>query len=88
MTGPEAPCILGIDFLRNSSYKDPKGFRLAFGIAALAAEGIKQLNTLLGLSENPSAVGLLEVEEQQVPVLTPSVHRQQYRTNRDAVIPI
>ncbi|RMC03881.1 hypothetical protein DUI87_19634 [Hirundo rustica rustica] len=76
------------DFLRNGYYKDSKGFRWAFGIAAVEAEGIKKLNSLPGLSENPSAVGLLKVEEQQVPVATSTVHRRQYRTNRDAVIPI
>ena len=68
--------------------KDPKGYRWAFGIAAVAVEGIKQLNTLPGLSENPSAVGLLKVEEQQLPIATSTIHRWQYRTNRDAVIPI
>ncbi|RMC03701.1 hypothetical protein DUI87_19693 [Hirundo rustica rustica] len=88
VTGPEAPCILGIDFLRNGYFKDPKGFRWAFGIAAVETEGVKQLNTLPGLSENPSAVGLLKVEEQQVPIATSIVHRRQYRTTRDAVIPI
>ncbi|RMC17141.1 hypothetical protein DUI87_05718 [Hirundo rustica rustica] len=87
VTGPEAPCILGIDFLRNGYFKDPKGFRWAFGIAAVETEGVKQLNTLPGLSENPSAVGLLKVEEQQVPIATSIVHRRQYRTTRDAVIP-
>lgn len=51
-------------------------------------EGIQQLNTLLGLSENPSAVGLLKGEEQQVPIATSTVHRRQYRTTRGAVIPI
>ncbi|RMC04311.1 hypothetical protein DUI87_19130 [Hirundo rustica rustica] len=40
------------------------------------------------LPENPSAVGLLKVEEQQVPIATSIVHRRQYRTTRDAVIPI
>ncbi|RMC09859.1 hypothetical protein DUI87_13646 [Hirundo rustica rustica] len=40
------------------------------------------------LSENPSAVSLLKVEEQQVPIATSIVHRRQYRTTRDAVIPI
>ncbi|RMC17001.1 hypothetical protein DUI87_06258 [Hirundo rustica rustica] len=60
----------------------------ASGIAAVEAEGIKKLNGLPGLSENPSAVGLLKVEEQRVPVATSTVHRRQYRTNRDAVIPI
>ncbi|RMB94879.1 hypothetical protein DUI87_28683 [Hirundo rustica rustica] len=88
VTGSGAPCILGIDFLRNGYYKDSKGFRWAFGIAAVEAEGIKKLNSLPGLSENPSAVGLLKVEEQRVPVATSTVHRRQYRTNRDAVIPI
>ncbi|RMC20938.1 hypothetical protein DUI87_01791 [Hirundo rustica rustica] len=88
VTGSGAPCILGIDFLRNGYYKDSKGLRWAFGIAAVEAEGIKKLNSLPGLSENPSAVGLLKVEEQRVPVATSTVHRRQYRTNRDAVIPI
>ncbi|RMB97549.1 hypothetical protein DUI87_25913 [Hirundo rustica rustica] len=76
------------DFLWNSYYKDSKGLRWAFGIAAVEAEGIKKLNSLPGLSENPSAVGLLKVEEQRVPVATSTVHRRQCRTNRDAVIPI
>ncbi|RMC21993.1 hypothetical protein DUI87_02864 [Hirundo rustica rustica] len=88
VTGSGAPCILGIDFLRNGYYKDSKGLRWAFRIAAVEAEGIKKLNSLPGLSENPSAVGLLKVEEQRVPVATSTVHRRQYRTNRDAVIPI
>ncbi|RMC20303.1 hypothetical protein DUI87_01150 [Hirundo rustica rustica] len=88
VTGSGAPCILGIDFLRNGYYKDSKGLRWAFGIAAVEAEGIKKLNSLPGLSENPSAVRLLKVEEQRVPVATSTVHRRQYQTNRDAVIPI
>ncbi|RMC16222.1 hypothetical protein DUI87_08437 [Hirundo rustica rustica] len=88
VTGPGAPCILGIDFLRNGYYKDSKGLRWAFGIAAVEAEGIKKLNSLPGLLENPSAVGLLKVEEQRVPVATSMVHHQQYQINRDAVIPI
>ncbi|RMC01054.1 hypothetical protein DUI87_22318 [Hirundo rustica rustica] len=88
VTGSGAPCILGIDFLRNGYYKDSKGLRWAFGIAAVEAEGIKKWNILPELSENPSAVGLLKVEEQRVPVVTSTVHRRQYRTNRDALIPI
>ncbi|RMB93683.1 hypothetical protein DUI87_29913 [Hirundo rustica rustica] len=88
VTGPEAPCILGIDFLRNGYFKNPKGFRWAFGIAAVETRSVKQLNTLPRLSENPSAVGLLKVEEQQVPIATSTVHRRHYRTTRDAVIPI
>ncbi|KAK4811243.1 hypothetical protein QYF61_022140 [Mycteria americana] len=87
-TGPEAPCILGIDYLRRGYFKDPKGYRWAFGIADLETEEIKQLSTLPGLSEDPSVVGLLRVEEQQVPIATTTVHRRQYRTNRDSLIPI
>ncbi|RMC03404.1 hypothetical protein DUI87_20601 [Hirundo rustica rustica] len=81
VTGPGAPRILGIDFLQNGHYKDPKGLRGAFGIAAVEAEGIKKLNSLPGLSEDPSAVGLLKVEEQRVPVATSTVHHRQYQTN-------
>ncbi|KAK4811038.1 hypothetical protein QYF61_015742 [Mycteria americana] len=88
VTGPEAPCILGIAYLRRGYFKDPKGYRWAFGIAALETEEIKQLSTLPGLSEDPSVVGLLRVEEQQVPIATITVHRRQYRTNRDSLIPI
>ncbi|RMC20373.1 hypothetical protein DUI87_01222 [Hirundo rustica rustica] len=88
VTGPEAPCILGIDYLRNGYFKDPKGYRWAFEIAAVETEDIRQLNTLPGLSDDSSAVGLLRVEEQQVPIATATVHRWQYRTDRDSVIPI
>ncbi|KAK4810808.1 hypothetical protein QYF61_008780 [Mycteria americana] len=70
VTGPEAPCILGIDYLRRGYFKDPKGYRWAFGIAALEMEEITQLSTLPGLSEDPSVVGLLRVEEQQMPIAT------------------
>ncbi|RMC11058.1 hypothetical protein DUI87_12250 [Hirundo rustica rustica] len=59
VTGPEAPCILGIDYLRSGYFKGPKG-----------------------LSRT------LKVQEQQVPIATSIVHRQQYKTTRDAVIPI
>ncbi|RMC01124.1 hypothetical protein DUI87_22390 [Hirundo rustica rustica] len=68
--------------------RDPKGLKWAFGIAAVVTEGIRQLNTLPGLSENPSAVGLLKVQEQRVPIATSIVHRRQYGTTQDAVIPI
>ncbi|RMC18025.1 hypothetical protein DUI87_04903 [Hirundo rustica rustica] len=88
VTGPEAPCILGMDYLQRGYFKDPKGLRWAFGIAAVVTEGIWQLNTLPGLSENPSAAGLLKVQEQRVPIATSIVYRRQYRTTRDAVIPI
>ena len=88
VTGPGAPCILGIDYLRRGYFKDPKGYRWAFGIAAVDTEGVKQLSILPGLSEDPSAVGLLRVKEQQVPIATKTVHRRQYRTNRDSLLPI
>ncbi|RMC20136.1 hypothetical protein DUI87_00982 [Hirundo rustica rustica] len=73
---------------RNGYFKDPKGYRWAFGIAAVETEDIRQLNTLPGLSDDSCAVGLLRVEEQQVPIATATVHCRQYRTNRDSVIPI
>ncbi|GAB0207193.1 hypothetical protein GRJ2_003184900 [Grus japonensis] len=88
VTGPEAPCILGIDSLQRGYFKDPKGYRWAFGIAALEVEEIEPLSSLPGLSEDPSVVGLLRVEEQQVPIATTTVHRRQYRTNRDSLVPI
>ncbi|KAK4810453.1 LOW QUALITY PROTEIN: hypothetical protein QYF61_004233, partial [Mycteria americana] len=88
VTGPKAPCILGIDYLRRGYFKDPKGYRWAFGIAALEMEEIKQLSTLPGLSEDPSVVRMLRVKEQQVPIATTTVHRRQHRTNRDSLIPI
>ncbi|KAK4830950.1 hypothetical protein QYF61_014409 [Mycteria americana] len=88
VAGPEAPCILGIDSLRRGYFKGPKGYRWAFGIAALETEEIKQLSTLPGLSEDPSVVGLLRVEEQRVPVATTVVCWRQYRTNQDSLIPI
>ena len=81
VTGLEAPCILGIDYLKRGYFKKPKGYRWAFGIAALSTEKIRQLSTLPALSEDPSVVGLLKAEEQQVPIATTTVHRRQYRTN-------
>ncbi|GAB0207918.1 hypothetical protein GRJ2_003257500 [Grus japonensis] len=88
VTGPEALCILGIDYLRRGYFKDPKGYRWAFGRAALEAEEIEPLSTLPGLSEDPSVAGLLRAEEQLVPIATTTVHRRQYRTNRDSLVPI
>ena len=49
---------------------------------------MKQPSLLPGLSEDPSVMGLLQVKEQQVPIATKTVHRQQYRTNRDSSLPI
>ncbi|RMC18201.1 hypothetical protein DUI87_05082 [Hirundo rustica rustica] len=37
---------------------------------------------------DPSAVGLLRVEEQQVPIATATLHHRQYCTDRDSVITI
>ncbi|GAB0207059.1 hypothetical protein GRJ2_003171500 [Grus japonensis] len=88
VTGPEAPCILGIDCLRRGYFKDPKGYWCAFGIAALETEEIEQLSTLPSLSEDPSVVGLLRVIEQQVPIATTTMYRWQYCTNRDSLVPI
>ncbi|KAM4642909.1 LOW QUALITY PROTEIN: conserved oligomeric Golgi complex subunit 8-like [Amazona ochrocephala] len=51
-------------------------------------EEIEQLCALPGLSEDPSVVGLLKVEEQQVAIATTPVHQWPYRTNRDSLIPI
>ncbi|KAK4828919.1 hypothetical protein QYF61_001540 [Mycteria americana] len=82
VTGPEAPCILGIDYHRRGYFKGPKGS------AALETEEIKQLSTLPGLLENPSVVGLLRAEEQQVPTATTTVCQQQYLTSQDSPIPI
>jgi len=48
---------------------------------------IKQLSTLLGVSEDPSVVRLLRVEE-QVPIATTTVHWWQYCTSRDSLIPL
>lgn len=87
VTGLEAPYILGVDYLRRGYFKDPKGYRWAFAIAALSTEKIKQLSTLPSRLEDPSVVGLLRVKEQQVPVATTTVHRRQYRTHRDSLIP-
>ncbi|KAK4826302.1 hypothetical protein QYF61_007149, partial [Mycteria americana] len=66
-------------------FKDPKGYRWAFGIAALEMEEIKQLSTLPGLSEDASVVGLLRVEEQQVPTATTTVHWRQYLESQGAI---
>ncbi|GAB0179224.1 hypothetical protein GRJ2_000387700 [Grus japonensis] len=88
VTGPKAPCILGIDYLRRGYFKDPKGYWWDFGIAVLETEETGHLSTLPGLSEDPSVVGLLRIEEQQVPIATTTVHWRQYRTNQDSLIPI
>ncbi|KAJ7424960.1 hypothetical protein WISP_25988 [Willisornis vidua] len=59
VTGPEAPCILGMGYLKRGHFKDPKGYRWDFGVATVIEGKSKQLSTLPGLSEDPSVVGLL-----------------------------
>ncbi|KAJ7428212.1 hypothetical protein BTVI_01136 [Pitangus sulphuratus] len=88
VTEPEARYILGMDYLKRGYFKDPKEYRWAFGVATVIKEKSKQLSALSGLSKDPSVVGLLRVKDQQVPIATATVHRRQYKTNRDAVIPI
>ncbi|KAJ7413970.1 hypothetical protein BTVI_41911 [Pitangus sulphuratus] len=88
VTGPEAPCILGIDYLRRGYFIDPKGYRWSLGVATVNTEKIIQLSTLTDLSEDPFIMGLMQVEDQQVPVAARTLHWLQYRTNRDSIIPI
>ncbi|KAJ7414759.1 hypothetical protein BTVI_40275 [Pitangus sulphuratus] len=38
--------------------------------------------------DNKKASGFLRVDDQQVPIATTTVHRREYQTNQDAVIPI
>ncbi|KAJ7415467.1 hypothetical protein BTVI_38049 [Pitangus sulphuratus] len=80
VTGHEAPCILDNDYLRREYFKDPKGYRCTFGVATVTEEKSKQLSALPGVSEDPSVVRLLRVENQQVPIATTTVHRRKYRT--------
>jgi len=54
----------------------------------LDTKEIKQFSVFPGLSEYSSVVGLLRVEEQQVPIATTTVHWQQCHTNQDSLIPI
>jgi len=75
VTGPDAPCILGIEYLKRGYFKDTRGYQWAFGIGAVETEDIKQLSTLPGLSEEPSIAAFLMVKEQQVPIATTTVHR-------------
>ncbi|KAJ7424041.1 hypothetical protein BTVI_07874 [Pitangus sulphuratus] len=64
VTGPEALCSLGIDYLRRGYLKDQKGI-VAFGMASVETEEIRQQNTFLGHSEDPFAVALLRAKEGQ-----------------------
>ncbi|GAB0209314.1 hypothetical protein GRJ2_003397100 [Grus japonensis] len=69
-------------------FQGPKRVSAGFWNSCLESEENKQLSTLLGLSEDPSVVGLLRAKEQQVPISTTTVHRRQYHANRDSLIPI
>ncbi|GAB0204671.1 hypothetical protein GRJ2_002932700 [Grus japonensis] len=73
VTGPEAPCMRGIDCLWRGYFKDIKGITMDFW--TLETEEIKQLSILPSLSEHPCVVRLLTVEE-QVPIGTTMVHLQ------------
>ena len=84
----DGPCILGVDYLRRAYFKGTKEYQWAFGVADLENDEVKQLLTLPGLAEDPSIVGLLKAEKQQVPITTTTVHQQQYHTYRDSMIPI
>ena len=74
VTGPEALCILSADYLRRRFPQRPKRVLVDFGVATVDAERIKRLYTFLSLLEDPSGVGLLWVEEQQVPIAAVTVH--------------
>jgi len=73
VTGPEVSCILGTDCLRRGHFKNPEGYKRAFGIATMEIEESKQLSTLPGLSEDPYVVGLLRDEEHPVQIATTTV---------------
>ncbi|RMC09622.1 hypothetical protein DUI87_13408 [Hirundo rustica rustica] len=91
---PEKVEIMNIKAHQKVSSELEEGNELADREAKEAAKGEVTVegalipNGQISLEENPSAVGLLMVEEQQVPIATSTVHRRQYRTTRDAVIPI
>lgn len=87
LTSLDALGILSIDCLRGRYFKDPKAYQWAFGVATMNIEKIKQLFTLPGLSDDPSAVGLLCVKEQYVPTTTMIVHWWQYRTIQNPLFP-
>lgn len=77
----------GIDCFSRGYFKDPKGLLPAFGITGVETEEIRQLNTLLDLSENLSAVRLLRVEEWQI-LIAITGHCGQCCTDQDSVTPV
>ncbi|GAB0208282.1 hypothetical protein GRJ2_003293900 [Grus japonensis] len=84
VTGPKAPCILGIDYLWRGYFKDPKGYRWAFGIAALEKEEIVYFPWSLG---GPFCCRVAE-DRRRGPNCYHKVHQWQYHTNRDSLVPI
>lgn len=54
VTGPEVSGIPGMDHIRRGHFKIPKGNHGAFKRDAIETEKIPQLNSLSGLSEDPS----------------------------------
>lgn len=86
VTGLEAPCILGIGYLKKGYFKDLKGYQRAFGIAAL--EEKEQSIALSGLSKDPFVVGVLNAKDRQIATATATVHQWQHHINQDSVIPI
>lgn len=62
VTGPGAPCILGVDFLQKGCFKDLKGYKWAFGVAAVGFIGIGQLSVSSRLLDDPFIVGLPKVD--------------------------
>lgn len=70
------------------STSDLKRHQWLFDVVTVNTEKIKQLSTPPGLLDHPFLVGLLQGEEQQVPIATKAVHWQQYHTNRDSLAPI
>ncbi|TRZ10814.1 hypothetical protein HGM15179_016283 [Zosterops borbonicus] len=80
--GPEALCILGIDYLRRGYFKDPKWRCWAFGIDALETEKIREL--VLGASGDPSAEGQRTAGTDRYQ----TGHCQKYCPSRDCVTSI
>lgn len=87
VTGLEAPCILGIDHLGRGYFRNAKRHLWALGELLWRQKKLRQLNSLLGLSEDSSAVGQLRIEEQQIRMASAAVSYWQRGTNWDCKIP-